>query len=291
MKTVLLVLAITIVTIDCKKSLYDLRKREPWNPSEIISLENSIRDVWYININLQTNYAYESSFKSKLELTNPSDVLYASRIELKWVIAATCFEYFITDLLAYSDAVVELLEMLMTNGVRETRETIDLISFDNDEIYNLPTFLFHAGHCKLEPIFDAVHLLRTLSLPPSANLATDSKLQKELKQFIQTYSNMYSSNKTDEENLEPPNINYLISKCKQIKQKITTLSNIFHLNTTPLINTIVYDQNYKSGRINSLAFKNYIYNTETCTIYVSTTNVIPVIYFYRDFLPFYSTFY
>lgn len=288
MKTVLLVLAITIVTIDCTKSLYDLRKREPWNPSKIISLEQSIRELWYINIKLQKNYAYESSFKSKLELINPLDVLYASRIELKWVIAATCFEFFVTELLAYAGAVDELLKKLMTNV---DRETIELISFDNDEIYNFPTFLFHAGYCKLEPIFDAVHLLRTLSLPPSENLATDSKLQKELKKFIQTYSNMYSSKKTDEENLESPSISDLKYKCKQIKQRIATYSKIFHLNTTPLINTIVYDQNYKSDLINPLAFNNYVYNTETCTIFVSITNVIPVICFYRDFLPFYSTFY
>lgn len=282
MKTVLLVLAITIVTIDCRKSLYDLRKREPWNPSEIIRLEKSIRDVWYLNTDLQKNYANEGLFRSKVELKHFTDVLYASRIDLKWVLAATCFEHFIADLLAFSSAVEKLLGILETNLIG--RETKELMSFDSDEIYNVPTFLFHAGYRNLKPIFDTIHLLRTLSLPPTANLATDFILRKELQKFIREHSYIQSGEITTERKLDSTDIEGFANECKIIKSKLMTLSEIFYLNTTPLINTTVYDRNFEYDRITPLSmFKNYVYNTEKCTIYVSITNVLRVVCFDRDF--------
>lgn len=290
MKTVLLVLAATIVTIDCKKSLYDLRKRELWNPSEIIRLDKSIRGVWGFNTEYQENYNNASLFESKVELKYPTDVLYASRIELKWILATTFFEHLVANLLEFTEAVVKILGMLKMNLIN--RQTLELISFENDDIYSLPTFLFHAGYRKLDPIFDVIHLLRTLLLPSPANLVTDIRLRKKLQIFIREYSYIHNRKKTIEKDPKPAVVEELMKKCNKLKTELTTLSEIFVLNTTPLISTMFYDRQLEYERINRLsAFNDYIYKTEKCIIYVSITNVFRVIQFDRDFKPIYLTFY
>lgn len=253
-------LALTIVSVVRAKSLYELRKHRAWDVDDGLFVFTS--DV--LSSELQKNYNNADIFESRLELKRPTDVVYAAPIRLKWIFAATCFEHLVGDLLAYTGTVVELLET--QEGVAFDQKTVELIGFD-ECIYSVPTFLFDAGYRKLEPIFDVIHFFRSLALLPPANSMT---AQTKLRKFIKEYSYIHGRETAFENNPGIANRAELEKKCLDIKTKITNLSKIFFLNTTPLINTMFFDQTPESDHTNRLLeFDNYIYETEKCIVYVS----------------------
>lgn len=289
MKAVTLVLASMIVTIGCTKSLYELRERKSWDNNAITSVIAMTSDVWKFKRKFQDNYNYMSLFISKMVLKRPTDVTFAAPIHLKWVLANTCFDYLLTHLLEFTGAVLELLKT--ENAVIDVK-TKELIGFD-DHVYSLPAFLFDVGYRNLKPIIDIIHFLRTLTLPLPSNMATGFILQTKFQKFIEENSFQKKHNKGTnfKKYSRIANRNILKKNCLEIKTKITSLSGIFLLYTTPLINTKLYDRKFQyEFKCQLSAFGKYIYEIEIFSTDVSITTVFCIILFDPEFSTFYSFF-
>lgn len=279
MKAVILVVAATIVTIDCTNSLNELRKRKAWNVDDVTGLYMSTSDAWTFNALLQKNYDNAGLFEFKLEFKLSSDVAYAAPIRLKWIFAVTCFEHFIGNLLAYIGAVLELLET-REDAVFD-QKTMELIGFD-ESVYGVPTFLFDAGYRKLGPVFDIIHFLRTFTIQSSENLTTAFPLRIKLQKFIEQYSYMHGGKIDFANNPGTANRTDLEKKCLRIKTEITRLSEMVFLNTTPLINSMYLDRNLDHTD-QLFGFNHYVYENEQFTIYVSMANVFRVTCFVLEY--------
>lgn len=265
---VVMVFALMIVTVDCATSMYSVRKRTLWDANDISNLITSTTVVHEFDRRLQTNYKNRDVCELTQKTKYPWEVLNEAKTIYISIFATTCYEYFFDVLLEYI-SVAETL--IVTSSVHQIhRETIELIQFVNDDIYCLPTFLFDVGHRELETTFQTIHLLRSLSYSSQARLVNASALKETLQKFVSDHS--WKLTKSEE--VLDTNIIELKNRCQNIKRKLTKISKIFCLKSNPFINSRIYDRHIDHNTtVSSFSFKDYIYKTEKCTIYVSITNV------------------
>lgn len=275
---VVLAFALIIVTVDCDGSMYDVRKRTLWDVNDISNLIRSTRVVQEFDSRLQTNHENRDVDAQKLahQLKYPLGVVNEANTIDMLIFATTCYEYFVDVLVEYINVVTALI---VTSEVQPIdQKTIELIQFVDDDIYCLPTFLFDVGHRKLESILQTIHLLRLLSYSSQASLVTASVLKETLQKFVTDHSWKPMKNKAKSE-VSYIDTERLIHGCLDIKRKLTKISKIFCLKSTPFINSHIYDQHIGyHTKLPFFSYRYYFYETENCTVYVSITNVFLVLY-------------
>lgn len=266
---VVMVFALTIVTVDCAQSLYSLRERMLWDVNDVSSLIISTKAVTEFDWRLQTNYKNMDDYEVAQKPTNPWEQSKKLNTIYVSIFATTCYEYFFDVLLEYIGIAIKLI--VTPEGCDIDQKTIELIQFVNDDIYGLPTFLFDIGHRQVEVIFQMIHLLRSFSYSHQARLMKASVLREILQKFITDHS--WKLTKP----IEAPNtdIEELKNSCQDIKRKLTNISKIFYLKSKPLLNSHVFERVIGHNTVMSpILFKDYVYENEKCLVYVSIKKCI-----------------
>lgn len=269
MNVIVTVWVAMVVTVDCHRSLYDIRERMPWEAEEITSLVASTDVLQTFDKRLRSEYNTRYKIEYEWPIKYPTDGVNVAATNFNLILADTGYEHLVTILIVYVDTVLRLMKTLNVDIINQ--QTINLIQFGDNGIYCLATFLYDSGYRNVESIFETIHFLQSLSHASQTAAITASQLRRKLEIFVSKQQLKSSRNDTNVPPCTDPT--ELENKISEIKWELTKLSSIFCTESAPLINTTIYDKNteFQDSKLLWL-YTAGVYETKKCTIYVSTAN-------------------